>query len=116
MVDFLERYCKFNDKEWVKNEFHAFDFLTYRQGNTFPKVILFDSTVSKEGRDFFFRKIKSDEKTRQIPVIILETSKGFDDRCDRQIGINTYTVKLSEFSDLIKRMKEVVPLDSCLIA
>lgn len=117
ILDFLHMHCKLNAVERVKSEFHALEYLTHREQNTIPKIILLNSTVSKEGRAFFLQKIKSGESTRQIPVIILDPSREFQQvNGDGEMDINTYTIHLSEFSELIKGMKKVMELDACLIA
>ena len=63
-----------------------------------PKVILLDLKLPKVDGLQVLQKIKSDERTRTIPVVILTSSKEDRDLRDAYaLGVNSYIVKPVEF-------------------
>lgn len=73
-----------------------------------PKVILLDLNMPKIGGMEVLRKIKSDERTKKIPVVILTSSKEDPDieRCF-DLGANSYIVKPVEFDKFVKAVVEI---------
>ncbi len=68
-----------------------------------PKIILLDLKMPKVGGIEVLQKIKSDERTKTIPVIILTSSAEDPDvkRC-YELGANSYLVKPVSFDDFKK--------------
>jgi two-component system response regulator len=63
-------------------------------GITYPKVILLDLKMPKIDGIEVLRRIKSDDKTKTIPVIILTSSSGDPDvKICYELGANSYIVK-----------------------
>jgi len=63
-----------------------------------PKVILLDLKMPKVNGIEVLRRIKGDERTRKIPVVVLTSSKEDPDiaQC-YDLGVNSYVVKPVEF-------------------
>jgi CheY-like chemotaxis protein len=103
-----------NKLVWVKDGAEALDFIfakgAYcgRTGMTVPKVILLDLRLPKvEGMEVL-RQIKSDQRTRTIPVVVLTSSK--EDRdvaLSYQLGVNSFISKPVEFDEFAKTVSEL---------
>ena len=98
----------------VKDGAAALDFLfaqgTYsgRQIENIPKMILLDLKMPKVNGIEVLVKIKSNEGTKKIPVVILTSSKEDPDiRKCYELGVNSYVVKPVEFDTFYKVVSEV---------
>ncbi|MEX0685925.1 MAG: response regulator [Balneolales bacterium] len=73
-----------------------------------PKVILLDLKMPKIDGIEVLRRIKLDENTKTIPVVILTSSNEDPDikRC-YELGANSYIVKPVEFDSFLESVSEV---------
>ncbi|HET6990243.1 MAG TPA: response regulator, partial [Bacteroidia bacterium] len=93
----------------LKDGAEALDFLfaegefADRKIENTPKVILLDLKMPKVNGIEVLRKIKADDRTKQIPVVMLTSSKEDPDidECYR-LGVNSYVVKPVEFESFVK--------------
>lgn len=76
--------------------------------NKTPKVMLLDLKMPRINGLEVLEKIKSDPKTRSIPVVILTSSAEDPDikKC-YELGANSYIVKPVEFDSFIKAVSEL---------
>ncbi|MFC5271198.1 response regulator [Adhaeribacter terreus] len=73
-----------------------------RNINDVPKLILLDLKMPKVDGIEVLRKIKQDERTRIIPVVILSSSKEEKDMLETyKLGANSYFVKPVEFDGFV---------------
>ena len=92
----------------------ALDFLfadgeyTGRSMEDKPKVILLDLKMPKVNGIEVLEKIRADERTKHIPVVMLTSSKEDPDikKC-YDLGVNSYVVKPVEFEDFQKVITEL---------
>lgn len=92
----------------------ALDFLfargkyTGREHSQNPKVILLDLKLPKVSGLEVLQSIKSSEKLKSIPVVVLTSSKEDPDvrRC-YELGANSYVVKPVEFENFLKAVSEL---------
>jgi len=77
-------------------------------GEITPKAILLDLKLPKVGGIEVLERLKSDERTKTIPVIVLTSSREDTDlqRC-YELGVNSYIVKPVEFENFIKAVTEL---------
>ena len=73
-----------------------------------PKVVLLDIQMPKVNGIEVLQKIKSDERTKHIPVVMLTSSKEDPDiqRC-YQLGANSYIVKPVDFESFAEAIKNL---------
>ena len=103
-----------NNLVHLKDGSEALEFLfgtgnfANRDINNNPKVILLDLKMPKVDGMEVLTKIKSNELTKSIPVVVLTSSKEHPD-IERaySLGANSYIVKPVEFDGFIKAVTEV---------
>ena len=80
-----------------------------RSLNNIPTLILLDLNMPKIGGIEVLQKIKSDERAKKIPVVILTSSKEDPDieKC-YSLGANSYIVKPVEFDKFVNTVDELV--------
>jgi len=98
----------------VKDGAEALDFIFSEgkfEGNggiQKPKVILLDLKMPKVNGIEVLRRIKSDERTQKIPVVVLTSSKEDPDiQTCYKLGINSYVVKPVEFDAFYKAVSDL---------
>ena len=73
-----------------------------------PKVILLDLKLPKVDGLEVLRRIRSDERTKSVPVVILTSSNEERDRIEGyKLGANSYVVKPVDFDDFARAVSEI---------
>ena len=92
-----------NHITWVKDGAEALEFI-FRTGayagrpDQNPKLILLDLKLPKVDGIEVLKRIKADERTRVIPVVMVTSSEeGRDIAESYKLGVNSYVVKPVEF-------------------
>ncbi len=79
-----------------------------RDPNNTPKVILLDLKLPKVDGMEVLRRIKSDERTRSIPVVVLTSSREQRDIVESyRLGVNSYITKpvdFNKFTDTVRQL------------
>ena len=85
----------------------ALDFL-FDDKNRMPKLILLDLKMPKVDGIQVLRKLKSDERKKVIPVVVLTSSKEESDIVDTyKLGVNAYIVKPVDFDQFVKAVAQL---------
>ena len=93
----------------LKDGVQALDFLfangeyAFRKDQNVPRVIFLDLKLPRLNGLEVLQKIKNDEKTRQIPVVVLTSSREDRDieKC-YELGVNSYIVKPVDFKNFME--------------
>ena len=103
-----------NDVVVVRDGVEALDYLSLTDGNdkkephALPTVVLLDLKLPKVDGLGVLRRIRSDERTRLLPVVIVTSSKEEQDLIDGySLGANSYVQKpvdFVQFSDAVKQL------------
>jgi CheY-like chemotaxis protein len=104
----LKRNNLANQVVWVKDGAEALEFIfatgrySDRDVENFPKLILLDLRMPKVDGLEVLQKIKADERSRRIPVVVLTSSQEDRDIVESyKLGVNSYVSKPVEFDDFI---------------
>jgi two-component system response regulator len=110
----LKEHHLSNKIHWVKDGAAALDFVfatgayADRDIHQPPKIILLDLRLPKVDGMEVLKKIKTDERTKFIPVVVLTSSKEDRDIIESyQLGVNSYVSKPVEFEGFIKSVSEL---------
>ncbi|MBI2279171.1 MAG: response regulator [Bacteroidetes bacterium] len=98
----------------LKDGAEALDFIFARENysdrkiENIPKVILLDLKMPKVNGIQVLQELKSDERTKKIPVVILTSSKEDPDIQECYcLGANSYVVKPVQFEMFVKVVSEL---------
>jgi len=99
-----------NNITWIKDGAEALEFI-FRNGayagrpDDNPRLILLDLKLPKVDGIEVLKRIKADERTRVIPVVMVTSSaEGRDISESYKLGVNSYVVKpvdFDQFSDTV---------------
>ena len=111
----LKKYNLANKVHVLRDGEEALDFINTRlnhcsslQTNLCPKVILLDLKLPKIDGLELLKRLRSDENTRCIPVVILTSSGEDRDRIESyRLGVNSYIVKPVEFENFVRAVGEI---------
>ena len=109
----LKKHNLANKLVLLKDGAEALDFL-FGQGSLAkiddgkPRVILLDLKLPKVNGIEVLRKIKSEERTKKIPVVILTSSREDRDLKDAyDLGVNSYVTKPIQFDEFAKVVSDL---------
>ena len=109
----LEDYNLVNDVVVTRDGQEALDYLYCRgqfssRPNENPAVLLLDLKLPKVDGLEVLKQIKSDERLKMIPVVVLTSSHEERDMLTSyKLGVNAYVVKPVDFHEFINAVKEL---------
>lgn len=110
----LRRNHLANDIVTARDGAEALDFIfgrgeyEGRDVSDTPRVIFLDLKLPKIGGIDVLRQIKSDPRTRTIPVVVITSSAEERDRIETyDLGVNSYVVKPIEFDAFMKTISDL---------
>lgn len=73
-----------------------------------PKVILLDLKLPKVSGLEVLKKVKSDDRTKEIPVVVITSSKeNVDLKESYKFGVNSFVIKPIKFDDFAAAISQV---------
>lgn len=113
--DAFEENRLVNSLHFVENGEELMDYL-YHRGNysklsklSRPELILLDLNMPKKDGREALGEIKKDPKLRQIPVVVLTTSKAEEDIYHTyDLGVNSFITKPVSFESLVNIIKILI--------
>ncbi len=109
----LEEYNLANEVIVARDGEEALEYLYFRgkfktRSSDNPAVILLDLKLPKVDGLEVLKQIKSEEKLRMIPVVVLTSSKEEKDMvASYRLGVNAYVVKPVDFHEFVNAIKEL---------
>ena len=109
----LEDYNLVNDVVVTRDGQEALDYLYCRgqfssRPNENPAVLLLDLKLPKVDGLEVLKQIKSDERLKMIPVVVLTSSHEEKDMArSYKLGVNAYVVKPVDFHEFVNAVKEL---------
>jgi len=109
----LEEYNLANEVVVTRDGEEALDYLYCRgafksRSNGNPAVLLLDLKLPKRDGRQVLQQIKSDEKLKMIPVVVLTSSHEEKDVvASYKLGVNAYVVKPVDFHEFVNAVKEL---------
>lgn len=113
-INALKKKNLANKIKWVEDGEQAIDYLfasgkyAGRDINKKPKLILLDLKLPKVDGLEVLQKLKSDEKMKVIPVVVLTSSREESDVVKSyKLGVNSYIVKPVDFKQFSKSVTDL---------
>ncbi|HEY7654285.1 MAG TPA: response regulator [Methylomirabilota bacterium] len=79
-----------------------------RDASHAPKVVLLDLKLPKVSGLEVLRRLRADDRTREIPVVVLTSSREESDVIEAyRLGLNSYVVKPVEFEAFAEAVRQV---------
>jgi CheY-like chemotaxis protein len=109
----LEEYNLSNEVVVASDGEEALDYLHYRgkfqrRSGDNPAVLLLDLKLPKVDGLEVLQQIKSDDKLKLIPVVVLTSSREERDMVSSyKLGVNAYVVKPVDFHEFVNAIKEL---------
>lgn len=110
----LKKHNLANKVHVIKDGAEALEYIfangsyAHRKVEDHPKVIFLDLKLPKVDGLEVLRRIKSDERTKIIPVVVLTSSKEERDLVESyRLGANSYITKPVDFESFVKAVTEL---------
>ncbi len=109
----LEEYNLANEVAVTRDGEEALDYLYCRgkyqsRSNENPAVMLLDLKLPKVDGLEVLRQVKTDDKLKMIPVVVLTSSHEEKDMVTSyKLGVNAYVVKPVDFHEFVNAIKEL---------
>jgi CheY-like chemotaxis protein len=110
----LKKHGLTNKVQLLQDGAEALDFIfatgafANRNINARPKVIFLDLKLPKVDGLEVLRRVKEDERTRSIPVVVMTSSQEEQDIVESyRLGVNSYIVKPVDFDKFVQSVADL---------
>jgi CheY-like chemotaxis protein len=102
----LRRHNLVNRVHWVKDGAEALDFVSSNEMK--PKLVLLDLKMPKVDGIEVLRRLKAEESTRALPVVVMTSSNEERDVVESyRLGVNSYIVKPVGFEAFLETVAKI---------
>jgi two-component system response regulator len=110
----LRKYNFDNRLLWVKDGLEALEYIFGLTDDPMtpiahkPKLVLLDLKLPKKNGHQVLERLKSDPRTRTIPVVMFTSSRKDEDiQSSYESGVNSYIVKPAEFDNFTEVIRQL---------
>lgn len=110
----LRKHNVANDIEVARDGQEALDYLfgggddKARDPGCYPRMILLDFKLPKVDGKEVLRRVKSDPRTKGIPVVVMTSSREERDLVESyELGVNSYVVKPVNFEGFAEAVRQI---------
>ena len=110
----LRRNNLANKVHWVKDGEQALEFMfrtgayADREAGAVPKLVMLDIKMPKVDGIEVLRRIKANEATRTVPVVVMTSSNEERDVVESyRLGVNSYIVKPVQFESFLATVADI---------
>jgi two-component system response regulator len=110
----LKKHNLANKLLWVKDGVEALDALFHTgsfasdKGKRNPKVVLLDLRLPKIDGLEVLRKVRMDERTKTVPIVVLTSSKESADVAEAyKLGANSFITKPVDFDSFVETVAKL---------
>lgn len=110
----LKKNSFINKLYWVKDGVEALEFIRCtgayegRNPHQLPKLMLLDMKMPRLDGIDVLREIKSDERTRSIPIVAMTSSNHDSDVAETyRLGVNGFVTKPVQFVDFMEAVAKI---------
>ncbi|MBB5208077.1 response regulator [Chiayiivirga flava] len=109
----LKRRGIANRIEWVRDGVEALDFLFCegawaQRRDTRPRLVLLDLKMPRMDGLQVLQRLKQDDRTRTIPVVMMTSSREEGDLlASYNLGVNSFVVKPVDFTEFAEKVAEI---------
>lgn len=109
----LKRRGIANQVEWVRDGVEALEYLFHEGRHSaredgLPKLVLLDIKMPRMNGLQVLERMKADERTKGIPVVMMTSSREEGDLiASYQLGVNSYVVKPVDFAEFADTIAQV---------
>lgn len=109
----LKRRNIANQVDWVRDGVEALDYLFCEgawagRSNGHPRLVLLDLKMPRLDGLQVLERMKQDERTRHIPVVMMTSSREEADLLQSyQLGVNSFVVKPVDFTEFAETVGQV---------
>jgi two-component system response regulator len=90
--------------DWVK----ALEYLFNNKSSSLPALVLLDLKLPKVDGLEVLRRIRADDRTRRLPVVVLTSSKEDRDLMESyNLGVNSYVRKPVDFNEFMEAVRQL---------
>ncbi len=108
IIRVLRKHHMVNQITLLQDGAEALDYLLGNRANDRPKVVLLDLKLPKVNGIEVLQRLKADERTKNIPVVVLTSSAENQDMSDAyRYGVNSYVTKPIQFEEFAKAVADL---------
>jgi CheY-like chemotaxis protein len=104
----LKRSNVVNHLDVVRDGVEALDYLLGDGNNRKPRLVLLDLKLPRVDGLEVLRRVRADERTRMLPIVVLTSSREERDVIESyKLGVNSYIAKPVDFDQFVEAVRQI---------